>query len=92
MSKQVNESKVIQIDRRKITRQRFVQGLSVAASIVLFAFIISYTFFQKQEFVPVQTIPSTDVVENTLVHFSGKQLIVLPDKSTVLLNENSSLK
>lgn len=91
LSKPEQESKVIELNPKR-RRKLVLQSLFAAASIALLI-ALGNSFFFKQKAVP-SIAPEVPVVvaQNTLIDFSGKQLVHLPDGSTVLLNDNSTLK
>jgi hypothetical protein len=86
------EPKVLPLDTKKRKSKKIVQSLLVAASIIALIAIANSLFFKKQSSIIEPVIKEEVVAENTLIDFSGKQLVHLPDGSTVLLNDNSSLK
>lgn len=91
LSKPESESKVVKLNpgrRRKI----ILQSLFAAASIILLIAVGNSFFFKPKTSISVPEVKPATIVENTLIDFSGKQLVHLPDGSTVLLNDNSSLK
>ena len=78
----------------KRKKKKTVQFMLAAASIIVLI-AISNIFFFKSETTLNPSAPIVDqtvMAENALVAFSGKQLVRLPDGSTVILNDNSSLK
>ncbi|MBB4801637.1 ferric-dicitrate binding protein FerR (iron transport regulator) [Flavobacterium nitrogenifigens] len=91
LSKPQNEPKVLDLNPKR-RRKVIFQSLFVAASIALLI-ALGNTLFFKQKAIPTITPETPAVVaQNTLIDFSGKQLVHLPDGSTVLLNDNSTLK
>jgi len=92
LSKPNSESKVLDLNPKR-RRKVFLQSLFAAASIALLIALGNSLFF-KQKATPPTITPETPAVvaQNTLIDFSGKQLVHLPDGSTVLLNDNSTLK
>ncbi|QOG02123.1 FecR family protein [Flavobacterium sp. MDT1-60] len=92
LSKPKSESKLISLEPQRRNRKKTLRLLLAAASIALLAAISSTFLFKSNPEVPLQVVEHTAVEESTLIAFSGKQLIHLPDGSTVLLNDNSSLK
>ncbi|KUJ61423.1 hypothetical protein AR687_13385 [Flavobacteriaceae bacterium CRH] len=84
-------TKVIPL-REKSTKKTVRTLLAIAAAITIL-FAIGNIFFFKNTPNPVK-IDSEERVEETnpILAFSGKQLIHLPDGSTILLNENSSVE
>ncbi|OIV40221.1 FecR family protein [Flavobacterium johnsoniae] len=91
LSKPQNEPKVFTLEPERKNRKKIVRFVFAAASIALLAFIGSTFFFKSNPVVPAATIEQP-VKESSLIAFSGKQLVHLPDGSTILLNDNSSLK
>ncbi|KAF2328926.1 FecR family protein [Flavobacterium ginsenosidimutans] len=91
LSKPQNESKVVELNpnrRRKVILQSFL----VAASVALLIALGNSLFFKQKTTLPLAPETPAVVAQNTLIDFSGKQLVHLPDGSTVLLNDNSTLK
>jgi transmembrane sensor len=91
LSKPENEPKVITLEPVR-RNKKIVRFVFAAASVIVLAFIGSTFFFKSSPVVRETVIEQPAVAENTLIDFSGKQLVHLPDGSTVLLNDNSSLK
>lgn len=91
LSKPQNEPKVFTLEPERKNRKKIVRFVFAAASIAVLAFIGSTFFFKSNPVVPAATIEQP-VKESSLIAFSGKQLVHLPDGSTILLNDNSSLK
>lgn len=88
-----SSAKVIAIDSKKTNRKKAMQWFFAAASIAVFAAIGSVLLFKSNPLsVPAVPVEQKENTESTLIAFSGKQLVHLPDGSTVLLNDNSSLK
>lgn len=86
-------NKVIAIESKKTNRKKIKQWVFAAASIAVFAAIGSVLLFKSNPLsVPAVPVEQKENTESTLIAFSGKQLVHLPDGSTVLLNDNSSLK
>jgi ferric-dicitrate binding protein FerR (iron transport regulator) len=85
-----DSSKIIAIESKKRKRRKTAQFLFAAASITVLAAIGSVLLFKSNP-LPAPAGP-VEQTESTLIAFSGKQLVHLPDGSTVLLNDNSSLK
>ncbi len=92
LSKPSTESKVLPLKPRKRNRKKILQSILAAASIIALAAIGNSLFFKPQSPTAEPVINKEIVTENTLIDFSGKQLIHLPDGSTVILNDKSSLK
>ncbi|MBW1655149.1 FecR family protein [Flavobacterium quisquiliarum] len=92
LSKPQNEPKVVDLTPKR-KRKIVLQSLFAAASIALLI-ALGNSFFFKQKATTPTIAPETPAVvaQNTLIDFSGKQLVHLPDGSTVLLNDNSTLK
>lgn len=91
LSQPKNETKVVDLNPKR-RRKVVLQSLFAAASIALLIALGNSLFFKEKTVIPA--IPETPnvVAQNTLIDFSGKQLVHLPDGSTVLLNDNSTLK
>ncbi|AWK06657.1 hypothetical protein HYN56_21460 [Flavobacterium crocinum] len=91
LSQPQNEPKVVELNPKR-RRKVILQSLFAAASIALLIALGNSLFFKPKTVLP--TVPETPevVAQNTLIDFSGKQLVHLPDGSTVLLNDNSTLK
>lgn len=84
-------TKVIPI-RDKSSKKTIRVILSIAAAITIL-FTIRSVFFYTNTPDPLKTTTSETAEEvNPILAFSGKQLIHLPDGSTILLNENSSIE
>ena len=92
LSKPNSESKVLDLNPKR-RRKVFLQSLFAAASIALLIALGNSLFF-KQKATPPTITPETPAVvaQNTLIDFSDKQLVHFPDATTVLLNDNSTLK
>ncbi|WP_417941281.1 FecR family protein [Flavobacterium sp. RS13.1] len=92
LSKPSTECKVLPLKPRKRNRKKILQSILAAASIIALAAIGNSLFFKPQSPTAEPVINKEIATENTLIDFSGKQLIHLPDGSTVILNDKSSLK
>jgi ferric-dicitrate binding protein FerR (iron transport regulator) len=92
LSQSKSESKLITLSPERRNRKKTLRILFAAASIALFAAIGSTFLFKSNPIVPAQVEEKAVAEESVLIAFSGKQLIHLPDGSTVLLNDNSSLE
>lgn len=92
LSQSKNKSKLINLSSQRGKRKKTLRILFAAASILLFAVIGSTFLFKANPVVPQQIEQQAVPEESALIAFSGKQLIHLPDGSTVLLNDNSSLE
>lgn len=92
LSKPQNEPKVLNLHPQKRSRKTVVKLVFAAASIIALIAIGNSLFFKENNLVPSPAVQPEVIAENTLIDFSGKQLVHLPDGSTVLLNDNSSLK
>ncbi|KAF2516630.1 FecR family protein [Flavobacterium foetidum] len=89
LSKPQTESKVVylQTKRRKI----ILQSLFAAATIALLV-VLGNSLFKQTTTPSIAPEAPAVAAQNTLIDFSGKQLVRLPDGSTVLLNDGSTLK
>lgn len=86
-------AKIIAIQSKKTNPRKTMQWVFAAASIAVLAAIGSVLVFKSNTLsVPAVQVEQKENTESTLIAFSGKQLVHLPDGSTVLLNDNSSLK
>lgn len=86
-----DQTKVIRLDQeKKNKRKKIIRLVSGVAAVVLIA--LASTFYFKSQKIISPALQQPQIVENTAVDFSGKQLVRLPDGSTVLLNDNSTLK
>lgn len=92
LSKPQNEPKVLNLHPQKRSRKTVLKLVFAAASIIALIAIGNSLFFKENNLVPSPAVQPEVIAENTLIDFSGKQLVHLPDGSTVLLNDNSSLK
>lgn len=93
LSNTENEPKVIPLQPEpKRNRRKTVRIIVAAASIIALIAIGRKFFFNEKNIIEVPVVEQNTIAENTSIDFSGKQLIHLPDGSTVLLNDNSSLK
>ncbi|BDU27062.1 FecR domain-containing protein [Flavobacterium sp. GSB-24] len=92
LSKPQNEPKVLDLNPKKRSRRTVLKFVFAAASIIALIAIGNSFFFTKNNSLPAPAVQPEVIAENTLIDFSGKQLVHLPDGSTVLLNDNSSLK
>lgn len=91
LSKPQNEPKVVDLNPKR-RRKIILQSLFAAASVALLIALGNSLFFKQKTVLPVTPESPEVVAQNTLIDFSGKQLVHLPDGSTVLLNDNSTLK
>ncbi|WP_281310064.1 FecR family protein [Flavobacterium flavigenum] len=92
LSDSENSQKVVSLEPQRSNKKVVVRLLFAAASIIALIAIGNSLFFKPKT---ENTIPVTEqpvIAENTSVDFSGKQLVRLPDGSTVILNDNSTLK
>lgn len=87
-----SSAKVIPL-REKSSKKKLRTFLSIAAAITVLIAIGSVFFFNTTPD-QLKAPQSEENVEETnpILAFSGKQLIHLPDGSTILLNENSSVE
>lgn len=85
-----DNSKVIAMESAKRKRRKTMKLFFAAASITVLVGIGSVFLFKSSP-IAVPAVP-VEQTESNLIAFSGKQLVHLPDGSTVLLNDNSSLK
>jgi transmembrane sensor len=92
LSKPQNEPKVLDLNPKKRSRRTVLKFVFAAASIIALIAIGNSFFFTEKNSLPAPAVQPEVIAENTLIDFSGKQLVHLPDGSTVLLNDNSSLK
>ncbi|MCR4029635.1 MULTISPECIES: FecR family protein [Flavobacterium] len=92
LSKPSTETKVLPLNPKKRNRKRILQTVLVAASVAVLIAVGNSMFFQQKPSFTTPEVKQDVVVASTLVDFSGKQLVHLPDGSTVLLNDDSSLK
>jgi len=92
LSEPQNEPKVLNLHPQKRSRKTVLKLVFAAASIIALIAIGNSLFFKENNLVPSPAVQPEVIAENTLIDFSGKQLVHLPDGSTVLLNDNSSLK
>jgi len=92
LSKPQNEPKVLDLNPKKRNRRTVLKFVFAAASIIALIAIGNSFFFTEKNSLPAPAVQPEVIAENTLIDFSGKQLVHLPDGSTVLLNDNSSLK
>jgi len=92
LSKPQNEPKVLDLNPKKRNRRTVLKFVFAAASIIALIAVGNSFFFTKNNSLPAPAVQPEVIAENTLIDFSGKQLVHLPDGSTVLLNDNSSLK
>ncbi|WP_338840414.1 FecR family protein [Flavobacterium ginsenosidimutans] len=91
LSKPQSESKVVELNPKR-RRKVILQSLFAAASITILIALGNSLFFKQKTTLPITLETPVVVAQNTLIDFSGKQLVHLPDGSTVLLNDNSTLK
>ncbi|WP_163410728.1 FecR family protein [Flavobacterium ajazii] len=92
LSEPNNNREVIRLEPEKRTRKKVLRVIFAAASIIALIAIGNSLFFKPKTSITTPVMEQPVIAENTSVDFSGKQLIHLPDGSTVLLNDNSSLK
>lgn len=84
-------TKVIPI--REQSSKKIVRTLLAVAAAIAILFVIGNTFFYTSTPGPLKTESEEKSEEaNPILAFSGKQLIHLPDGSTILLNQNSSIE
>ena len=91
LSQPQNEPKVVDLNPKR-RRKVIFQSLFAAASIAVLIALGNSLFFKQETVLPATPKLPEVVAQNTLIDFSGKQLVHLPDGSTVLLNDNSTLK
>lgn len=86
------ESKVISIVEEKSSSRRIFKTLIAAAAVIALFFAVRSAFFYNQN--PIIETPQETETEkpNSILSYNGKQLIHLPDGSTIVLNENSSIE
>jgi len=92
LSKPQHEPKVLDLNPKKRSRKTVLKFVIAAASIIALIAVGNSFFFTENNSLPAPAVQPEVIAENTLIDFSGKQLVHLPDGSTVLLNDNSSLK
>ncbi|MCI9845462.1 FecR family protein [Flavobacterium pectinovorum] len=92
LSEPNNNREVIRLEPEKRNRKKVLRVIFAAASIIALIAIGNGLFFKSKTSITTPVIEQPVIAENTSVDFSGKQLIRLPDGSTVLLNDNSTLK
>ncbi|SMP33987.1 FecR family protein [Flavobacterium hercynium] len=92
LSESKSESKLVPLHPQKRNRKKTFRILFAAAGIAVLAAISSTFLFKSTPETPLKDVQQTPTEESALIAFSGKQLIHLPDGSTVLLNDNSSLE
>lgn len=86
------ETKVIAMDSREKRHKQLVRVLwATAASVALFLLVRNTIFTTKNIDTAPTKVEQVETVDPILA-FTGKQLIHLPDGSTILLNENSSIQ
>ncbi|MFB9109928.1 FecR family protein [Flavobacterium gyeonganense] len=92
LSDSENSQKVVLLEPKRRNKKVVVRLLFAAASIIALIAIGNSLFFKPktENAIPITELPV--IAENTSVDFSGKQLVRLPDGSTVILNDNSTLK
>jgi ferric-dicitrate binding protein FerR (iron transport regulator) len=92
LSEPNSKREVIRLEPEKRTRKRAFRVLFAAAGIAALTALGNSLFFKPKAEITVPVIEQHVIAENTSVDFSGKQLVRLPDGSTVILNDNSTLK
>ncbi|PXY45964.1 FecR family protein [Flavobacterium hydrophilum] len=92
LSEPNSNREVIKLEPEKRNRKKVVRILFAAASIIALIALGNSLFFKPKTSLMTPVIEKPVIAENTSIDFSGKQLIRLPDGSTVLLNDNSTLK
>ncbi|OOV19152.1 FecR family protein [Flavobacterium sp. LM4] len=92
LSEPNSNREVITLEPQKRTRKRAVRILFAAAGIIALIALGNTLFFKPQAAITTPVTEQPAIAANTSIDFSGKQLIRLPDGSTVLLNDNSTLK
>lgn len=93
LSQPVGKETVIPFEPQRSSRKKGVRFMFAAASIIALIAIGNTLFFKSKNTSTIAPVTEQSVIaENALVDFSGKQLVRLPDGSTVILNDNSSLK
>nr|WP_315256334.1 FecR domain-containing protein [uncultured Flavobacterium sp.] len=87
-----SEAKVVAINNERRKSRKIVRAiLAIAATITLF-FAFKNVFVNNKTAIPVITKETSIEEVNPIMAYHGKQLIHLPDGSTILLNENSSIE
>ncbi|PJJ07827.1 FecR family protein [Flavobacterium sp. 1] len=86
-----SEAKVVSINKRRNSRKIVRAALAIAATITLF-FAFKNVFINNKTAIPLITKETSIEEVNPILAYHGKQLIHLPDGSTILLNENSSIE
>lgn len=87
-----SEAKVVTINNERRNSRKIVRAvLAIAATITLF-FAFKNVFVTNKTAIPVITKETSIEEVNPIMAYHGKQLIHLPDGSTILLNENSSIE
>jgi transmembrane sensor len=87
-----SEAKVVTINNERRNSRKIVRAvLAIAATITLF-FALKNVFVTNKTAIPVITKETSIEEVNPIMAYHGKQLIHLPDGSTILLNENSSIE
>ena len=93
LSQPLEKESVITLEPQKRSRKKVIRFMFAAASIIALIAIGNTLFFKSKNNSTITPVVERSVIaENELVAFSGKQLVRLPDGSTVILNDNSSLK
>lgn len=93
LSQPVGKETVITFEPKRRSRKKAVRFMFAAASIIALIAIGNTLFFKSKTISTIAPVTEKSVIaDKTIVDFSGKQLVRLPDGSTVILNDNSSLK
>lgn len=92
LSKPAHTPRVVQLPLQKRKRRIATRFVLVAASVLILFAIGNIFFYKNPSAVPITAPDQNTVIENPILAFSGKQLIHLPDGSTILLNKNSSIE
>ncbi|MBF4494171.1 FecR family protein [Flavobacterium sp. MR2016-29] len=85
------KTKVIPISRKENSRKIRRALIAIAATVLIF-FAVKNALVYNQKTVPVITKGNETEEVNPVLAYHGKQLIHLPDGSTILLNDNSSIE
>lgn len=93
LSKSPTEEKVISISSRKQLNKKIIRVLFTAAAVIMVFFTVKSIFFYSNNKINIVPTPEVSIEKpSSLLSYKGKQLIHLPDGSTIILNENSSVK
>ncbi|SNR76432.1 FecR family protein [Flavobacterium sp. ov086] len=83
---------IISIQQKRKKRKSSLYFIYAAATITVLIALGSVFFYKEQSSLPSITIKENTIAKKDILAFNGKQVIHLPDGSTIILNDNSSIE